>query len=159
MPPPPRDARCGHEPARGTTRSDVEEFEHGLRGDEAKRFLDDAGDFVGSSYVFATARDFAKFGELYRHDGVTEAGTRILPTGWVDHARTPISHDDENGCDYGRQWWMWPEIPGSLACHGHEGQYIVVAPDRDLVVVHLGKTDASAAPTLRARLRAMIDVC
>ena len=127
--------------------------------DSAIPKFDAAGDFVGSSYVFATARDFAKFGELYRHDGVTEAGARVLPTGWVEHARTPISHDDDNGCDYGRHWWMWPAIPGSLACHGHEGQYIVVVPDRELVVVHLGKTDASAAPTLRARLREMIDVC
>ena len=69
----------------------------------------------------------------------------------------PVSHDDENGCDYGRHWWMWPQIPGSLACHGHEGQYIVVVPDRELVVVHLGKTDAAAAPQLRARLRQLID--
>ncbi len=121
--------------------------------------FDDAGDLVGSSYVYATARDFARFGELYRHDGITESGDRILPAGWVDHASTPISHDDENGCDYGRHWWMWPEIPGSLACHGHEGQYIVVVPDRELVVVHLGKTDAAVAPRLRARLRKMIDVC
>jgi CubicO group peptidase (beta-lactamase class C family) len=119
--------------------------------------FDDAGDFVGSSYVFATARDFAKFGELYRHDGVTASGERILPAGWVDHARAPISHDDENGCDYGRHWWMWPDVPGSLACHGHEGQYIVVVPDRELVIVHLGKTDASVAPQLRRRLRQMID--
>jgi CubicO group peptidase (beta-lactamase class C family) len=119
--------------------------------------FDDAGDFVGSSYVFATARDFARFGELYRHDGVTSAGERILPAGWLDHARTPVSHDDENGCDYGRHWWMWPEVPGSLACHGHEGQYIVVVPDRELVLVHLGKTDASVAPQLRSRLRQMID--
>ncbi len=120
--------------------------------------FDDAGDFVGSSYVFATARDFAKFGELYRLDGVTSTGQRILPPGWVDHAGTPVSHDDENGCNYGRHWWMWPEVPGSLACHGHEGQYIVVVPDRELVVVHLGKTDAAMAPQLRARLRQMIDV-
>jgi CubicO group peptidase (beta-lactamase class C family) len=51
---------------------------------------------------------------------------------------------------------MWPEIAGSLVCHGHEGQYIVVVPDRDLVVVHLGKTPSEATPQLRARLRAMI---
>ena len=120
--------------------------------------FDGAGDFVGSSYVFATALDFAKFGELYRHDGVTAAGERILPPGWVDSARTPISHDDENGCDYGRHWWLWPEIPGSLACHGHEGQYIVVVPDRELVIVHLGKTDAAACAQLRARLRQIVDV-
>ena len=120
--------------------------------------FDAAGDFVGSSYVYATARDFASFGELYRHDGVTASGERILPHGWVDHARTPVSHDDENGCDYGRHWWVWPQFPGSLACHGHEGQYVVVVPDRELVVVHLGKTDAAMAPQLRARLRQMIDV-
>jgi CubicO group peptidase (beta-lactamase class C family) len=119
--------------------------------------FDDAGDFVGSSYVFATAGDFARFGELYRHDGVTEAGERILPEGWSDHARTWAAHDDENGCDYGRHWWMWPQFPGSLACHGHEGQYTVVVPDRELTVVHLGKTDASAAPELRSRIRSIID--
>jgi CubicO group peptidase (beta-lactamase class C family) len=120
--------------------------------------FDAAGDFVGSSYVFATARDFAAFGELYRHDGVTASGERILPNGWVSHAATSVSHDDDNGCDYGRHWWIWPEFPGSLACHGHEGQYIVVVPDRELVVVHLGKTDAAMAPQLRARLRQMINV-
>jgi len=119
--------------------------------------FDDAGDFVGSSYVFATARDFATFGELYRHDGVAVSGERILPLGWVEQAGTPVSHDADNGCDFGRHWWMWPEIPGSLACHGHEGQYIVVVPERELVVVHLGKTDASVAPQLRARLRAIIE--
>jgi CubicO group peptidase (beta-lactamase class C family) len=121
--------------------------------------FDAAGDFVGSSYVFATARDFAAFGELYRNDGVTADGERILPVGWVENAATAVSHDDENGCDYGRHWWMWPQVPGSLACHGHEGQYIVVVADRELVVVHLGKTDAAAAPQLRARLRQLIDLC
>ncbi|MFZ9630131.1 MAG: serine hydrolase domain-containing protein, partial [Ilumatobacteraceae bacterium] len=49
--------------------------------------FDTAGTFVGSSFVFATARDFARFGELYRLDGVTPDGRRLLPAGWVDHAR------------------------------------------------------------------------
>jgi len=118
--------------------------------------FDGAGDFVGSSYVYATARDFAKFGELYRADGVTTDGTRILPAGWTDHARTKAAHDPENGCDYGRHWWMWPEFPGSLACHGHEGQYVVVDPARDLVVVHLGKTPSEVSPALRGRIRQMV---
>lgn len=121
--------------------------------------FDGAGDFVGSSYVYATARDFATFGELYRHDGVTADGERILPVGWRDHGAAAVSHDGENGCDYGRHWWIWPEVPGSLACHGHEGQYIVVVPDRELVMVHLGKTGADACPPLRARLRTMIGLC
>jgi CubicO group peptidase (beta-lactamase class C family) len=118
--------------------------------------FDAAGDFVGSSYVYATARDFARFGELYLHDGVTRSGERILPGGWSDHARGFSAHDPENGCDYGRHWWIWPEISGSLACHGHEGQYILVAPDADLVIVHLGKTPADASPLLRARLREVV---
>jgi len=118
--------------------------------------FDDAGDFVGSSYVYATARDFARFGELYRHDGVTAAGQRILPEGWSVHARGFSALDPENGCEYGRHWWMWPEIPGSLACHGHEGQYIVIVPDRELVVVHLGKTPSEASADLRARVREMV---
>jgi hypothetical protein len=51
---------------------------------------------------------------------------------------------------------MWPQFPGSLCCHGHEGQYTVVVPDRELTLVHLGKTDAAAAPALRARLAEMV---
>jgi CubicO group peptidase (beta-lactamase class C family) len=108
--------------------------------------FDDAGTWVGSSYVYATARDFARFGELYRHDGVTERGERILPEGWVDHGRTKVAHeasdDLPSGFDYGRHWWMWPEHPHSIAAHGYEGQYVVIVPDRELTVVHLGKTPA-----------------
>ncbi len=118
--------------------------------------FDAAGDFVGSSYVYASARDFAEFGELYRNDGVTSAGVRILPAGWAQHARGFSALDPDNGCEYGRHWWMWPQFPGSLACHGHEGQYIVMVPDRDLVVVHLGKTPADASAELRSRLRDII---
>ena len=142
-------------------RAAVESFLHeGLFGPvgmtSATPKFDGAGDFVGSSYVYATARDFAKFGELYRHDGVTSEGVRILPEGWSEHARGFSALDPENGCEYGRHWWMWPEIPGSLVCHGHEGQYIVVVPDRELVVVHLGKTPSDETAKLRARLREMI---
>jgi CubicO group peptidase (beta-lactamase class C family) len=108
--------------------------------------FDGVGTWVGSSFVYATARDFARFGELYRHDGVTEDGERILPEGWADHGRTFVAHDPTDdlpgGFDYGRHWWMWPEFPGSIAAHGYEGQYIVVVPDRELTIVHLGKTPA-----------------
>lgn len=118
--------------------------------------FDDAGTFIGSSYVFATARDFAKFGEFYRHDGVTADGVRILPVGWMEHARAWTAHDDEGDLGYGAQWWLWPEFPGSLACHGYEGQHVVVVPDRELVVVHLGKRPAENAPLLQAQLATII---
>ena len=116
--------------------------------------FDTSGTFVGSSYVYATARDFARFGELYRNDGVAR-GHRILPEGWRDHARTYVA-SDEDGFDYGRHWWMWRGLEGSLGCHGYEGQYCVVVPDRDLVVVHLGKSPADARTELTSRLRTLI---
>jgi CubicO group peptidase (beta-lactamase class C family) len=124
--------------------------------------FDAAGTWVGSSYLHATARDFARFGELYRNDGVA-AGARVLPAGWVEHARTFVAHDESSGVsggfDYGRHWWMWPDLPGSVAAHGYEGQYVVVVPDRELTLVHLGKTEAAVRPELVARLRRLVDAC
>ena len=114
--------------------------------------FDAVGTFVGSSYVYATARDFARFGELYRNDGVAADGTRVLPAGWRDHARALTAHDPD-GFDYGAHWWLWPDLPGSFGCHGYEGQYTVVVPDRELVVVHLGKSPIERRPVLIERLR------
>jgi CubicO group peptidase (beta-lactamase class C family) len=118
--------------------------------------FDSAGTFVGSSYVYATAADFSRFGQLYLDDGVV-AGRRILPPGWRDLARTQIAFDDDTGFGYGHQWWLWPAFPGSMGCHGYEGQYIVVVPDRDLVVVHLGKSPIERRGPLIAALTAVID--
>jgi len=128
----------------------------------ARPSFDAAGTFVGSSYVHATARDFGRFGELYLHDGLAD-GRRVLPEGWADHGRTFVAHDPADnvpaGFDYGRHWWMWPEYPGSIAAHGYEGQYIIVVPDRELVVVHLGKTDSTVRHLLVERLDALIRAC
>ena len=125
--------------------------------------FDEVGTWVGSSYVYATARDFAKFGELYRRDGVTADGVRILPEGWLDHGRTFVAHDPADdlpsGFDYGRHWWMWPEIAGSIAAHGYEGQYIVVVPDRELTVVHLGKTPAEQRRHVVGGIDGLIRAC
>ncbi len=118
--------------------------------------FDDAGTFVGSSYVYATARDFGTFGELYRNDGVAVDGTRVLPAGWRDHARVSTAHDPEENLDYGAQWWLLPDFPGSYCCHGYEGQRVIVIPDTELVVVHLGKVPVEVAPVLDAHLRAIL---
>ena len=129
--------------------------------DSAEPRFDDAGTWTGSSYVYATARDFARFGELYRNDGVTSRGDQLLPQGWSDHARTFVAHDPEaagrHGFDYGRHWWMWPEFPGSVAAHGYEGQYVLVVPDRELTVVHLGKTPREQQPPLVASLAHLVE--
>ena len=118
--------------------------------------FDAAGTFVGSSYVYATARDFAKFGLLYLRDGVCN-GVRILPEGWVDHARKRHVFDEETGLGYGAHWWTLPGERNSLVAAGYEGQYIMVIPDRDLVVVRLGKTVAELRNVVVAELREVIE--
>ncbi|MGB1084712.1 MAG: serine hydrolase domain-containing protein, partial [Ilumatobacteraceae bacterium] len=111
--------------------------------------FDATGTFVGSSFVYATARDFASFGELYRRGGALADGTQILPVGWHDHARHWVAHDPEgsgpHGFDYGRHWWMWPDFKGSLVAQGFQGQYIFVLPEAGITMVHLGITDSEVA--------------
>ena len=117
--------------------------------------FDASGNFVGSSYVYATARDFARFGYLYLTDGLWN-GSRLLPEGWVDYSRTPIARDPDNDLDYGAHVWMFPNDPGSIAALGYEGQFTWVSPRRNLVVVRLGKTNAEYAPDLRAELTKIV---
>jgi len=101
--------------------------------------FDAAGTWIASSYVRATARDYARFGLLYLRDGIWD-GTRILPEGWVDHARTIRSFDPEDG-PYGAHWWgVAKDFLGTFRASGYEGQSITICPALDLVVVRLGKT-------------------
>lgn len=114
----------------------------------ARPTLDAAGTWVASSYVHATARDFARFGYLYLRDGVWD-GRRVLPDGWVDHGRRPRSVDPEDGSLYGAHWWVVGDGHGSFQASGYEGQSILVCPGLDLVVVRLGKTPSDRYPQLR----------
>ncbi len=96
--------------------------------------FDAAGNFIASSFVFATARDFARFGLLYLRDGLWE-GRRILPPGWVDHGRTPTP---ESKGEYGAHWWLAMDGSGIWNASGYNGQYLVIDSLRDLLVVRLG---------------------
>jgi CubicO group peptidase (beta-lactamase class C family) len=108
---------------------------------------DAAGTFIGSSYMYATARDWGRFGMLYLRDGVWN-GTRLLPPGWVDYTRTPAPADATKR--YGAHFWLEipPEYAGSdprlpvpaLHAAGHEGQLVTIVPSHDLVIVRLGRT-------------------
>ena len=108
---------------------------------------DGAGTFVGSSYVYATARDFARYGYLHLRDGMWD-GRRILPEGWVDVARTARSGPDEDGQYYGAFWWVWGDEHGTFAGQGYEGQLVAVVPALDLVLVRLGKSPIAHRPAL-----------
>lgn len=127
---------------------------------------DAAGTFVGSSFMYATARDWARFGLLYLNDGVA-GGQRILPRGWVAYSRTPTAAAPEQ--QYAAHFWL--KIPveyrrdlslrplPSDAYHaiGHEGQFLTIVPSRQLVVVRLGQTRSPAVWDHHAFLNGVLD--
>jgi CubicO group peptidase (beta-lactamase class C family) len=101
-----------------------------------KPVFDAAGTFLASSYAYCTARDFARFGLLYLRDGVWD-DRRILPQGWVDHARRPTP---ASAGRYGAHWWLATDGSGIFSANGFRGQYIALDPTRDLVIVRLGSS-------------------
>jgi CubicO group peptidase (beta-lactamase class C family) len=118
--------------------------------------FDDAGTFIGSSFCFCTAQDFARFGLLYLRDGVWE-GRRLLPEGWVEYARTPTWQQPNDDGPYGAHWWRETGGPGSFAAHGYGGQFIVVVPDLDLVLVRGGDTPLERRLNIKAWIGEVID--
>jgi CubicO group peptidase (beta-lactamase class C family) len=111
---------------------------------------DAGGTFVGSSYCYATARDWARFGLLYLQDGQWD-GERILPPGWVPFTTTAIAaRNTGRGGKYGALWWLnaadpgkplnrvYPHVPEDcFSCQGFDGQFVWVIPSKKLVVVRL----------------------
>jgi CubicO group peptidase (beta-lactamase class C family) len=104
---------------------------------------DHAGNFIGSSQVYTTTRDLARFGILYLQNGVWN-GERILPPGWADFVATaaPARPRAENERGYGGQFWLldtFDGIPrGTYTTAGNKGQYVTIIPERNMVVVRTG---------------------
>ncbi|TDI25796.1 MAG: class C beta-lactamase-related serine hydrolase [Acidobacteria bacterium] len=100
------------------------------------------GDFILSSQVYTNARDLARFGLLYLQQGVWN-GERLLSEEWIDFVRTPAPATAERGHQYGGQWWLVPDdrndVPkDAYSTSGNRGQYVVVVPSHDLVIVRRG---------------------
>ncbi len=121
----------------------------------APRF-DAVGTFIGSSYVYATARDFARFGYLYLRGG-RWVDRQIVPESWVATVGDMHAVDPESGHGYSWHWWNWNARPETMAALGYEGQRIIVDPTRDLVVVHLGKWIAETHPELDRHLTSIVE--
>jgi CubicO group peptidase (beta-lactamase class C family) len=117
--------------------------------------FDGVGHWIGSSFMFATAQDFARFGLLYLRDGIWD-GRRVLPSGWVDFARTLSGQDDAGGF-YGAHWWLTPGSLGIFRAAGYQGQRIIAVPALDLLVVRLGVTPVEKAPELERWTKQLID--
>ena len=104
---------------------------------------DMAGNYVGSSYSWATTRDWSKFGLLYLHKGNWN-GEQILDESWVRFAATPTN--TSNG-RYGAHFWLnagghFPDVPKDMFyCSGYQGQMVFIIPSLDLVIVRMGLTE------------------
>jgi CubicO group peptidase (beta-lactamase class C family) len=104
--------------------------------------VDRFGDFIFSSQVYTTARDLARFGMLYEQEGMWK-DDRLISEEWIDFVRTPAPATADNGNFYGGQWWLVPDdrtdIPSdAYSTAGNRGQYTVVVPSHDLVIVRRG---------------------
>ncbi len=107
------------------------------------------GNYVLSSQVWATAYDLSKLGQLYLNDGITEDGARILPEGWMDYVSDPSGPQPEgSNWGYGAGWWTFRRPEGNVfegvpddafAARGNRGQYVVVVPSRNVVIVRRGE--------------------
>ncbi|ANN58505.1 6-aminohexanoate hydrolase [Mesorhizobium loti NZP2037] len=113
---------------------------------------DEQGTFVGSSYLYATAHDWARFGQFLLQGGVWN-GNQVLPTGFVDWMREPAPASKVYG-----KGQLWIEAPGdeenpgagvaaglpkdTYWMEGHDGQTVAIIPSEQLLIVRLGLTPA-----------------
>ena len=127
--------------------------------------FDAGGTPLGGGYTFATARDWARLGLLYLRDGRWDAA-RILPEGWVDFSRS-VTVLPSNAV-YGAHFWVNGEPAldqfrplraglDAFEMSGNAGQFVVIVPDRDLVVVRLGEMQRFTWPELSDALSDLID--
>jgi CubicO group peptidase (beta-lactamase class C family) len=127
---------------------------------------DASGTFVGSSYIYASARDYARFGLLYLNDGVFNR-ERILPEGWVQ--KTVTSSPANKLKNYGYQFWLngldpndpskkeFPEAPADMFyADGYGGQRIYIIPSLQLVVVRMGLNKFDEHQFLKKLLAAFV---
>jgi CubicO group peptidase (beta-lactamase class C family) len=113
---------------------------------------DRSGNFIGSSYLYASARDWARLGQFTLQDGVWD-GQRLLPEGWVGYLVSPTPTSDGN--EYGAQFWLnrnptdldrqrsFPNLPAdAYFMNGFQGQIVLVIPSENLVIARFGFSPA-----------------
>ena len=113
---------------------------------------DSGGTFIGASFMYASARDWARLGLLFLRDGVWQ-GRRLLPEGWVAYTLTPTQRSPD--AEYGAHVWLKlpdsqqlgePPMPeDAYYMLGYDQQIVAVVPSRDLVIVRLGLTREESA--------------
>ena len=107
--------------------------------------MDETGTFQGSSYMYATAQDWARLGWLYANEGMFD-GERLLPEDWNAIVSTPT---DGSNRAYGMGFWLPGEhdgVPeGTFMMSGFQSQWGFIMPEQDLVVVRFGATNRASS--------------
>ncbi len=105
------------------------------------------GDYILSSRMWTTARDLARFGQFYLNDGVWN-GERLLPVGWVKYVTTPSGPQPPGAFGYGATFWLMNKSAGvpvdTFSANGNRGQYVVIVPSRNIVIVRRGEDPGGA---------------
>jgi CubicO group peptidase (beta-lactamase class C family) len=127
---------------------------------------DAAGTMIGGSMIWATARDWGRFGEMLRHKGSVK-GAQLVPRGWIEFMTRP----SPRAPDYGAMLWLNRSSSternmlfadrgpkDAFALVGHLGQYVIVSPSQGLTVVRLGKTDQEERPALVEALANLVEL-
>lgn len=113
----------------------------GMTGTTAE--TDRQANFILSSQVWSTARDLARLGQLYLDDGVLPSGERVLPEGWVQYVSSPSGPQPDGPLGYGAGFWLFNKTdgipPDTFAMQGNRGQFVVIVPSRDIVIVRRGE--------------------
>ncbi|RUT70763.1 class C beta-lactamase-related serine hydrolase [Flavobacterium cupreum] len=119
---------------------------------------DMSGTFVGSSYAWATARDWSKFGLLYLNKGNWN-GEQILDESWVKYTATPTNTSEGK---YGAHFWLnaggkFPDVPRDMYyCSGYQGQMVAIIPSLDMVIVRMGLKEADQGFDFNGFLKGII---
>lgn len=120
-----------------------DELFHKIGMHHTRMEMDHEGNFMGSSQVYTTGRDLARFGLLYLNKGKWR-GEQILPEGWTDYVVVPAKSRPrkEGEWGYGAQFWLLDSMPGippgTYTSSGNKGQFSTIVPEKNMVIVRTG---------------------
>jgi CubicO group peptidase (beta-lactamase class C family) len=121
--------------------------------------LDEVGTWIGSSFLYLPATDWARLGRLMLGGGVAN-GQRVISQRWIAEAQQPCSAPTNEEYGYSNHWWLWPTrsaTPDAYAAFGYEGQHLIMVPSKDVVVVRLGSTPDDKTKWIRSMLHRLIE--
>ena len=122
---------------------------------------DYSGGYILSSQVWSSPKDLARLGQLYLDGGVGPDGSRILPAGWVQYVSSPSGPQPDGPFGYGAGFWLFNNSDGvpadTFAAMGNRGQYVVIVPSLNIVIVRRGEDPSGSRFDIAAFTRNILE--